>query len=94
MNFPWQRKQPTLGLDWGFKTWKWVRLKKNPEDHPAIDFADCLTVPEEERERIPVLKKYILEKKLEGAPTAVAFLDEELHIRQLELPKMPKEDLR
>ncbi|MBI4223516.1 MAG: pilus assembly protein PilM, partial [Deltaproteobacteria bacterium] len=87
-------KQPTLGLDWGFKTWKWVRLQKTAEDHPAIDFADCLTVPEEERERIPVLKKYILEKRLEGAPTAVAFLDEDLHIRQLELPKMPKEDLR
>lgn len=94
MIFPWQKKIPPLGLDWGYQTWKWVRLKKGGEDRPRIDFADSLTLPPEEKDWLPLLRKYVLEKKLEGAPTAVAFQEEGLHIRSLELPRMPPADLK
>lgn len=93
MNFPWQKKAPTVGLDWGFKSWKWIRLQKTGDDRQTVDFLEHLSLPEEEEARLPLLRKYVAEQKLEGAPTAVAFHDERLHTRRLELPRMPTEDL-
>lgn len=90
---PFKKWEQVLGLDIGVRELKIVQLQPLSRGLYSLALADSLPLPEEEKEKIPFLKNYVLQQKLTGMPTAASFLGESLHIRPLELPKMPKEDL-
>lgn len=88
------RSQEILGLDWGSKEIKWVRVKKMAPGRYRAQAIDILAQPSPEAKPLEILKKFVAEKQLTGKTAAVSFHDESLHIRRLELPRMPEEDLK
>lgn len=88
----WRLKE-SVALDWGSKEMKWAQLKPYGEDRLALTYLDCLPLPKEEGELPTKLKEYVFSHELTHHGVAVSFQNSDLHIRRLELPRMPKEDL-
>lgn len=84
-----------IGLDWGAKELKWAKVSaQTATGRTRLLILESLSVPEDEKELPAVLKKFVGAKKWWGLPAAVGLKDESLHIRRLELPRMPEEDLK
>lgn len=88
----WGQKE-VIALDWGFQELKFAKLAQLEEERLVLTYLDCLSVPSGEAELVKKLKMYVLEHGLLDYRVALTFQDEGLHIRRLELPRMPKEDL-
>lgn len=80
-------RKDSLGLDLGRGELKFARLTSTAPDRHKLVFLQSLPATEN-------LKEFVVKQGLVDMPTAVAFQDETLHIRKLELPKMPPEDLK
>lgn len=87
-------RQDGIGLDWGIQSLKWVKLQPLVAGRSRLVFLDSWDLPQSEGEILPALKKFVANNKLEGTPTAIGLKDESLHIRRVELPRMPEEDLK
>lgn len=89
------KHKEVIGLDWGAKELKWAKVSVQPATgRIRLLILESLAVPEDEKEFLPLLKKFVAEKKWTGLPAAVGMKDESLHIRRLELPRMPEEDMK
>lgn len=88
-----KQSKESLGLDFGSKELKWVQLAGVSGNRRAVARVEMTPLPEEEKDLLPALKEFVGKHRLERMPVAVSFQDESLHIRPLELPKMPQEDL-
>ncbi len=96
MNIPFLKKfkkEQGIGLDLGVRELKIVGFQALSSGLYALNIAESLPLPEEEKDKVHLLKTFCQQHRLEGWPAAVSFFEESLHIRPLELPKMPKEDL-
>ena len=62
--------------------------------HTRLIYLDMMELTAEPEETASILKDYVAAHNLAGTPAAVAFQDESLHIRRMDLPKMPEEDLK
>lgn len=88
------RRHDAIGLDWGAGGIKWLKLQTPGPGRHRITHLDYLPLPAEEEAVLNALKEYVLKKGLAGTPAAIAFQDETLTIRRLELPRMPPDDLQ
>ncbi|MDO8526403.1 MAG: pilus assembly protein PilM [Deltaproteobacteria bacterium] len=86
--------QDSIGIDWGMKGFKWVQLESPRPGIHRLKYLDYLELPQEEDRMMATLKDYCKENGFIGKPAAVSIQDETLHIRRLELPRMPEEDLK
>ncbi len=83
-----------MGMDWGIKEWKWAKVQTIGPGRHRLVFLDSLSLTEGGAQLVTNLKEYVLKNHLGGTPAAVCIQDDSLHIRKLELPRMPMEDLR
>lgn len=82
-----------IGIDLGVHELKWVQLKAISGERQALNQVGLLSLPQEEKELLATLKEFVAQNRLERMPVAYSFMDDNLHVRTLELPKMPAEDL-
>lgn len=87
-----RRKDP-MGLDWGAATLKWAKIDTIHPGRYHLTFLDRIALPESETERLLVLKEYVIKRGLQGNPVALSFQDDTFHVRRLDLPRMPPQDL-
>ncbi|MDZ4225012.1 MAG: hypothetical protein U1D33_03805, partial [bacterium] len=84
----------SIGVDLGAAAVKFARLVTTAPDRHKLVFLDSLEIPKDPGQLPSLLREFIVRHKLDAIPAAVSFQDETLHIRKLELPKMPSEDLK
>lgn len=96
LNLFWEKivRHGCLGVDWGGETIKWIRLVPAGPRQYALAFAEVLPQPKNEPDLAATLKDFIKDHGLGGMPVAVSFQDESLHVRRMEFPRMPDDDLK
>ena len=87
-------RKNSVGIDLGGGAFKFARLATTAPDRHKLVFLDSFEVPKDSDQLPQLLKEFVSRHKLADMPAAVSFQDETLHIRKLELPKMPAEDLK
>jgi len=83
-----------LGVEWGPRSCRMVCLQNNEEQIPVVQGAVALALPESEEESIRMVRQCLETRGWTGLRAALSLEDPHLHLRRLELPKMPEEDLR
>lgn len=83
-----------IGVDWGVKELKLARLQTLTPDKYKLTFLDSLEVRGDSDQIATQLKEYVSKNSLSGTKAAVSLQDESLHIRRLELPNMPEDDMK
>lgn len=87
-------RKDCLGVDWGRETIKWIRLAPCGTRQYELAFAEVLQQPKDDKDLAVTLKDFIKNHGLAGIPAAVCFQDESLHVRRMEFPRMPDDDLK
>lgn len=83
-----------IGFDMGKGEWKWAKISRPTPERYKLSFLDSTPAPKDPDQFLGALREYVTKKNLGGTPTAVSFHDESLHMKKLELPRMPPEDLK
>ncbi len=83
-----------IGLDLGKGEWKWAKIARPAPERCKLVFLDSTPAPKDPDRILEILKEVVSQKNWRNMPVALSFHDDTLHMRKLELPRMPPEDLK
>lgn len=88
------KKNETVGIDWGKKAIKAVRVLTKEGSDPQLVASGIFLLPPDLDQAEEQVKAFLSENKFSGLSTSAALDDSSIKIRKIELPQMPEADLR